>query len=59
MSFTMPSISHYLVPLGLALLFAPDAFSADTSAEPSLVVNATLASQYVSRGIGQSWGQPA
>lgn len=43
----------------LPLLFAPPASAADEAAPAAVVVNATLASQYVSRGFRQTWGKPA
>ncbi len=47
----------------LPLMFAPPAFGAGDEATPApaaaVVVNATLASQYVSRGFRQTWGRPA
>lgn len=50
------------VCLGLALL-PPAALGAETeaapAAAPAVIVNVTLASQYISRGFRQTWGKPA
>ncbi len=51
-------------PAILPLLFASSASAAGDEAAaapapPAIVVNATLASQYVSRGFRQTWGKPA
>ena len=47
----------------LAPLTSPRALAAEAppagAAAPAVVLNATLASQYVSRGLRQSWGKPA
>lgn len=55
--------THFLpAPLCVALLLSANAFAAEDQAAPAasaLVVNATFASQYVSRGLRQSWGKPA
>ena len=52
------------LPLAAALLAAAPAYAADASPSESAAVSpfsasVTLASQYVSRGIRQSWGRPA
>lgn len=52
-----------LVPVYLGLALLPRlAMAADADAPPaapSVVVNATLTSQYISRGFSQTWGKPA
>ena len=50
-----------LLSCTLALLLLPSAHAAgsDPAPAPSVVVNATVASQYVSRGFRQTWGKPA
>jgi uncharacterized protein (TIGR02001 family) len=56
----IPFLAYILVPVALALAFAPDVLAAtDQAAEPAMALNATVATQYVSRGIRQTWGQPA
>ncbi len=56
----MSFLPHFLAPAGLALLLIPQVHAADTQTPgATLVGNVTVASQYVSRGLRQTWGQPA
>ena len=61
----MFSVSLRLLPASLFLLAQSTAHAASTDADPALPSAATvsssvtLASQYVSRGVRQSWGRPA
>jgi uncharacterized protein (TIGR02001 family) len=50
-----------LLPCTLAFLLLPSAYGADNAPAPApaVVVNATITSQYVSRGFRQTWGKPA
>jgi uncharacterized protein (TIGR02001 family) len=62
------TLNIYLLPLSAGLLFgmlatapafAADALSAEAPAASPVSATVTLASQYISRGIRQSWGGPA
>lgn len=55
-------MSYLLAPVALACLFASGARAAESApeaTEATFTVTGTVASQYVSRGLRQSWGKPA